>query len=104
MIVNVIPGQRLFDVVQIEIIHPLQQRGIGQRIAAVRVNRQMCNGKFGPHRVQQAQIMAGFHLQLDPAIALRQMIGHAAQRHIQRRDAQRHAHFHRIALPAQNIA
>ena len=69
VVVDVVPGQRLFDVVQSETIERQHHLHVGECIGAVGIDREMRVRKCVAHRLHQLHVVAGHDLELDALVA-----------------------------------
>ena len=67
---EVVPVQRLLDVVQAELVDLLEHVDVVERVRRVGIDGQLDVGELGAHRRQQVDIPARLDLQLDPLVAL----------------------------------
>ena len=90
---QVVLGQRLFDQQQIERVQPAQHPGIGQRVGRVGVDLQQDQlAEPLPDGLHRRDVPAGFDLQLDPDVAVGQVVAHHVEQGGDRRlDADRDA-------------
>ena len=101
MVVNVVPGQRLLDVVQSIVVERQHDVHVCKGIGAVGIDGQVCVRQCMTHRGHELHVMAWHDLQLDALVAEIEVFPRPLDGVVDRADAKRHADVDCVFLAAE---